>query len=59
MELPDGSTYWQRPAARTVFFNLPDGSFLNDASLSALDAEGNVIRLGVADDPIERLIKGP
>jgi hypothetical protein len=59
MELPDGSTYWQRPAARTVFFNLPDGSSLNDASLSALDAEGNVIRLGVADDPIERLIKGP
>lgn len=44
LELPDGSSYWQRPTARTVFFNLPDGRSLANTHLSALDADGKLLR---------------
>ncbi len=43
IELPDGSTFWQRPVARTSFFHVADPGTLAAAQLVALDANGNVI----------------
>jgi hypothetical protein len=39
----DGATYWQRPVARTVYFNLPDGTSVRPSTLTALNASGNNI----------------
>jgi hypothetical protein len=50
LELPDGSRYWQRPTARTAFFNLPDGRSLHDTQLSVLDADGSVLTTGIPTD---------
>ena len=44
VELEDGTRYWQRPVARTVFLNAPDGRSLENAALSAVDSAGNVIQ---------------
>lgn len=49
LELDDGTRYWQQPVARTVFFNLTDGSPLTDASLAAIDRDGNVIETATAE----------
>jgi len=43
IELPDGSTYWQRPVARTVFFSVSDPDTLAQAHATAYDAVGNPI----------------
>jgi hypothetical protein len=39
----DGSRYWQRVVGRTVVFILPDGTTVDPATLSALDASGNEV----------------
>lgn len=41
--LADGESYWQRVRGRTVFFNLPDGSRLESATLNAISADGTKI----------------
>lgn len=43
MVLDDGSSFWQRPRARTVFFNLPDGRDLGKPSLTAYDLDGEIL----------------
>ena len=49
LQLDDGTSYWQQPVARTVFFNLTDGRPLTDASLAAIDRDGNVIETATAE----------
>ncbi len=49
VESVDGTTYWQRPTARTVFFNLPDGAGVRPFTLVALDATGNTIPIAAAE----------
>lgn len=44
MKLNDGTSYWQQPIARTVYFTLNDGRTLRDASLSAIDSDGAIIQ---------------
>jgi hypothetical protein len=39
----DGSRYWQRVVGRTAVFILPDGTTVDPATLSALDANGNEV----------------
>ncbi|MEZ5176265.1 MAG: hypothetical protein R2823_08690 [Acidimicrobiia bacterium] len=41
--LPDGTSYWQRPVARTSFFQVADPDTLAAARLVALDADGKVL----------------
>lgn len=53
MELADGSSYWQRPAGRTVFFNLPDQTRLDTARLTTFDASGRIIITEDAKSQIE------
>jgi len=43
IELPDGSTYWQRPVARTVFFQVSEPGTLAGTRTIALDTQGNVL----------------
>ncbi len=52
LELNDGSSYWQQPVARTVFFNLTDGRTLEDATLAALDIDGNIIETATAEHAV-------
>ena len=47
--LEDGTRYWQQPVARTVFANAPDGRSLENAALSAVDADGEVIDTATPD----------
>jgi hypothetical protein len=51
LELADGSGYWQRPTARTVFFNLPDERSLASTQVSMLDVDGNVLTASRSMDP--------
>ncbi|HVR79665.1 MAG TPA: hypothetical protein VMS99_14890 [Acidimicrobiia bacterium] len=52
-EAEDGSLYWQRVVGRTVVFILPDGTTVDPATLSALDANGTEVATtrGLQIDP--------
>lgn len=54
-ESEDGSLYWQRVVGRTVVFILPDGTAVDPATLSALDASGTEVATtrGLLIDPAE------
>ncbi|MGC2239520.1 MAG: hypothetical protein WA726_01635 [Acidimicrobiia bacterium] len=52
MELVGGSSYWQRPRGRTVFFNLPDHSNLDDVRLTTFTASGDSV---ITEQPVSQI----